>query len=90
MESTQFLRAQSKRKIRALPTGRPGRKKGTHYDEGGDGLVDPAALLEEVPDHDASAEQRHKEVDGDHRGMVRCRQYPQAHELLRHQAKRHG
>lgn len=44
---------------------------GAYDDEGGDGLVEPAVLLEQVAEDDAGAEQRHEEVDGDHGRVVR-------------------
>lgn len=39
-------------------------------DERGDGLIDPAILLEEVAEDDAGAEQRDEQVDGHHRRVV--------------------
>lgn len=63
-----------------------------HDDERGDGLVHPAVFLKEVTYYDASAEQRHEEVDGDHRGVIRRRQHQPLQTLvkLRQQAQLHG
>lgn len=65
--------------------------KGTHDNKGGDRLVYPSALLQKVPDDDASAEQSDEDVDGhDGRMVRRRRQRAQAREVMRDQAQRHG
>ena len=67
-----------------------GRLRGAYDDEGGDGLVEPAVLLEEVAEDDAGAEERDEEVDGDHRRVVRGRQRAaEPRQLRRHHAKPH-
>lgn len=59
-------------------------------DERGDGLVDPAVLLQEVAEDDAGAEQRDEQVDGHHRRVVGGRaQHAQPHQL-RHHAEPHA
>lgn len=59
-------------------------------DERGDGLVDPAVLLQEMAEDDAGAEQRDEQVDGHHRRVVRGRaQHAQPHQL-RHHAEPHA
>jgi len=59
-------------------------------DERGDGLVDPAVLLQEVAEDDAGAEQRDEEVDGHHRRVVGGgAQHAQPHQL-RHHAEPHA
>ena len=53
----------------------------SYDDEGGDGLVDPLVLLEEVAGDEAQAQHRREHADGHHRGAAptgpirrRCRQ----------------
>jgi hypothetical protein len=59
-------------------------------DERGDGLVDPAVLLQEVAEDDAGAEQRDEQVDGHHRRVVGGQaQHAQPHQL-RHHAEPHA
>lgn len=63
---------------------------GAYDDERGDGLVNPAVLLQEVAQDDAGAEQRDEQVDGHHRRVVGGRaQHAQPHQL-RHHAEPHA
>lgn len=68
-------------------------KRCAHDDEGGDGLVDPAVLLEEVAEDDAGAEQRDEQVDGHHRRVVGGRAHhahAHAHAQLARELRRHA
>lgn len=80
--------------MRALPFRHQQDEESSEHsdDERGDGLVHPAVFLKEVTYYDASAEQRHEEVDGDHRGVIRRRQHQPLQTLvkLRQQAQLHG
>ena len=64
----------------------------SYDDEGGDGLVDPLVLLEEVAGDEAQAQHRREHADGHHRGAAptgpirrRCR-----HHQLFPPRRRHG
>ena len=64
-------------KNRSMSTaGQKRKRKGdgwTHDEEHGDGLVHPAVLLEEVPDDDADAHERHEQPHRRYGGVVRRR-----------------
>jgi hypothetical protein len=46
----------------------------SHHDKRGDGFIDPPVPFQQVPDHNAAAQQRHEDVDRDDRVVVRHQQ----------------